>query len=192
MKCPNCNKEIDHDSKFCASCGKGIIKDDKEAEKEKGKTKTRKSCVPGCIKGCIGWCGGFLITAVVIISAIYVAYKHPFNLFKVSDKDIENAITQQSNEMNKTLPIKVDEVTDLVNTTTSGKEFTYFYKVKGNSNLSQNDLDKLVKSKIVNQACFIYSDTKKLLNDGIILTYIYNDTSGKYIGKLSIQKSDCK
>lgn len=183
MKCPNCNKEIDHDSKFCDSCGK-------EIEKEKGKTK--KSCLPGCIKGCLGWCGGFLITAIVIISAIYVAYKHPFNLFKVSDKDIENAITQQSNDINKTLPMKIDDVTDLVNTTVSGKEFTYYYKVKGNSNLSQNNLDRLIKSKIVNQACFIYPDTKKLLNEGIILIYNYSNDSNEYIGKISIQKSDCK
>lgn len=181
MKCSNCNKEIHHDSKFCTSCGK-------EFEKVKGKTKMGKSCLPGCIKGC----GGFLITAVVIISAIYVAYKHPFDLFKTSDKDIANAITQQSNDINKTLPMKVDDATDLVNTTASGKEFTYYYKVTSNNNITQNNLDTFQKSHITLMACLLGSDTRKILNEGIILIYSYDYSSGKHIGQISIQKSDCK
>ena len=144
--------------------------------------------MPGCIKGCAGWFLGAAVSVVVIISAIYVAYKHPFNLFKVSDKDL----VEQSNEINKTLPKKVDAITQLVNTSASGKEFTYYYKVSGNNILSQNVLDTSLKRKIVSQACMSFSDTKKLLDEGVILTYTYNDSSGKYIGKISVQKSDCK
>lgn len=188
MICPNCNKEIHHNSKFCTSCGKEVIKDAKDVEKEKVQPKKGTYFMRGCLQGC----GGFLITAIVIVSAIYVAYKHPFNLFKISDKDLENAIVEQSNEMNKTLPMKVDNVTELVNTTALGKEFTYYYKVSDNNNLSQSNLDNSLKSKIVNQACMPFSDTKKLLDKGVILTYIYNYSSGKYVGKISIQKSDCK
>lgn len=188
MKCPNCNKEIHHNSKFCTSCGKEVMKDGKEVEKEKVQPKKGARFMRGCLRGC----GGFLITAIVIVSAIYVAYKHPFNLFKISDKDLENTIVKQSNEINKTLPMKVDAATELVNTTAAGKEFTYYYKVSNVNNLSQYNLDASLKSKIVNQACMPFSDTKKLLDEGVVLTYSYRNTSDKYIGKVSVQKSDCK
>jgi len=184
MKCPHCKKNIDHDSKFCISCGN-------EIERGEGKINAGKNCAVGCMKGCTGWCIGFLFTAAVIISAIYVAYKHPYNLFKTSDKDIESAILQLSSEMNKTLPMKIDDTTNLVNTTASGKEFIYYYKVSGNRNLSQSNLDTSVKSNITLLDCTNY-DTKRLLNDGVSLVYIYSDSNGKYIGKISVQKSDCK
>lgn len=113
--------------------------------------------------------------------------------FSSEDKEItiEQSLIEASNSINKTLPQTVDKVTQLTNTSVSGKELIYSYKLTSTDKLSQSDLDKYLKKDIVNSVCTT-AETKNMINLGAGLVYTYYNNVGKYIGKISVHSYDCK
>lgn len=103
---------------------------------------------------------------------------------------VENVLIETSEEINKSLPMMVDEVTQLTTTTASGNELFYSYKFLGTQKITQSDLVSSLQEDIVNQACTT-PETMALLDAEATFKYRYYDKNGKYIGEIPVGKSDC-
>lgn len=103
---------------------------------------------------------------------------------------VENVLIETSEEINKSLPMMVDEVTQLTTTIASGNELSYSYKFLGSQKITQSDLNSSLQEDIVNQACTT-PETMALLDADATFKYRYYDKNGKYIGEIPVGKSDC-
>jgi len=139
-----------------------------------------------------GWIIFSIASVVLLFIAIAIDLSKSDVTTQGSEATIEQSLVSASSEINKTLPMMVDKVTQLTSTTASGKELIYSYKLTDtNVKYSQLDLDKYLKNDIINSVCTT-SDTRNMINLGAGLVYTYYDNLGKYIGKVSVHSYDCK
>lgn len=103
---------------------------------------------------------------------------------------LEQSLVEASREMNKELPMMVDKITQLTTTTSSENELTYSYKLLGGNTIAQADFENTLKSRIKNQVCST-ANTKQLIDMGANLSYVYYDSNGKYIGKVTVHFYEC-
>ena len=104
---------------------------------------------------------------------------------------IENILIETSKEINKSLPMMVDEVTQLTTTTASGNELSYSYKFLGKQKITQSDLVSSLQEDIINQACTT-PETRALFDAGGAFKYRYYDENNKFIGAISVSEGNCK
>ena len=108
-----------------------------------------------------------------------------------SNESLESVLQSTSTEINKELPKKIDETTQLTTTAINGTDIIYKYTITADRKLTQNDLDTSLMSKITNQACTI-PETKRLLDQGAGMKYMYTNDDGNYIGAIAVRRSDCE
>lgn len=131
-----------------------------------------------------------LMTMVAIaILAYFYSSNQTYSKINTPEQALNQLLIETSLELNETLPVMVDNETQLISTTSFGNEFIYNYKYIGTEILSQHDFDNS-KTVLAEDIC-TDSDTRDLLDSGVILTYNYFDNY-KSIGKISIDLSDCK
>ncbi len=118
------------------------------------------------------------VSQVAGIIAFAIAFAFGKSLFPPIS--LQSAVANASNEINKTTPITIDNVTKLTTTSTSGNELHYHYEVSPTITLTQAELDQSVKKGIVNSDCTADA-TRRLLNRGGILVYDYYDSKGSFI-----------
>lgn len=86
------------------------------------------------------------------------------------------------------LPYQIDSITSLTDITSKSSTIQYHYQIKGanTSNLSDNGLRDAIKPNVCTN-----SDTKKLLDAGVGLQYLYTvyETSQQY--QFIVVKADC-
>uniref|UniRef100_UPI003A93BD50 hypothetical protein n=1 Tax=Salmonella enterica TaxID=28901 RepID=UPI003A93BD50 len=99
-----------------------------------------------------------------------------------------------TNEMNKKLPIMVDDTTRLNQVKSYGKTLSYKYTVK-NVNVTEiskgniNEFKKQMYVLLKNGSC--NSKIASVLNDGVSFKYTYYDINDIEITSLSISRVDC-
>ena len=98
-----------------------------------------------------------------------------------------------ASEVNKTLPIVVDEVSTVRSTICARIRgelvYIYNYEIDYQVNFSTSDIDGL-RTPIVNQWCS-NPVFEELFNGVDRIEYAYSLTTGKYIGKLTFSRGDC-
>lgn len=179
MTCENCGKTINEGTKFCIHCGKKAS----QASNQKVDKTSKKSTNYSSIIISIG---------VFIIVALAVKYfvQNGVSSFFTSN-DLEQALVEASQELNKDTPMAIDSITELTTTTVSGTELIYHYKITDGNSYTQSDLDSSLKNNIINQVCTT-SETRNLIDMGASLVYTYYNNNGGYIGKITVQPANCK
>lgn len=104
---------------------------------------------------------------------------------------IEDVLLETSKEINISLPMMVDEVTQLTTTTAVGNELSYSYKFLGTQKITQSDLVSSLQEDIINQACTT-PETRALFDAGGAFKYRYYDINNKFIGEILVNKENCK
>ncbi len=103
-----------------------------------------------------------------------------------------NDCIQVANEVNKAVPMRVDQVTSIYNAACiqDGAAVTLIYRasVSVDRPLTQKDISTL-RPQTVNALC-TDPDVKVLL-DHFVLEYSYADKNRKFIGRNRISKKDC-
>jgi hypothetical protein len=109
--------------------------------------------------------------------------------------NVEKALAQASNELNKTVPLMVDEETRLDGTTAGpGKVLLYRYtlvNVVKDTSLDTKTLENAIRPIIVNQ----YKTSagfKTFREAGVSMRYQYSDKNGVFITELVIGPEDLK
>lgn len=182
MFCEKCGNSLGDEMKFCDKCGNSVKAIVNENEKEVKKSKN--------------YLGAFASVFVFLLVFGVVRFITQEGtkalLTNNSTETIEESLTKALPEMNKDLPKKVDEITQLTSITSSGRNISYNYKIDDKGlKITQNDLDVSMRSDVVKGIC-TQLQTKTLADKGVVFLYNYYKNSGLYIGTLSVSSSDCK
>lgn len=109
--------------------------------------------------------------------------------------DIRSARTllKVASDMNRSLPVMVDKVTELSTTTAIDGVLIYNYRLLG---VSARDIDTggliaSLKPQVVNGACSFPGTRGPLLNKGVTLRYAYYDEQWTYLASVDVLPTDC-
>ncbi len=109
--------------------------------------------------------------------------------------DLLDVCSATASQINRTTPQQIDKFTTLLNTVCipSGREVMLIYRNEVSvpaGTLDQNLLSTSLKPKILQAWCTdpVQRRTLNLIN----IRYTYNDTAGRFIGKIDISKNECR
>ncbi|MCJ8332585.1 MAG: hypothetical protein HRT89_17070 [Lentisphaeria bacterium] len=120
---------------------------------------------------------GLIVAVIVGVAA--------FRIFGNSGSSIDDQLVTVCNEMNKKTPYMVDQVTRLDSTVPLSGEIKYLYTLIGIKELSA-DQKKTIETNTRNLVKNS-SDLKIFRDEGIDMTYLYRNESGKEIFEFSIK-----
>ncbi len=106
---------------------------------------------------------------------------------------VESQLKATVIELQRKLPMKIDDDTSLIRVYSSGKVFTYSYKltrIADDGKIDFTVLKKAMKKKLSTTSC--KAKIKELLEKGVSLKYIYIDKAGKKVMEITIVNTDCK
>lgn len=110
-----------------------------------------------------------------------------------SDNAVDNVLVKVSAQMNKKLPIAVDNDTRLDRVSAvPGQHFIYHYTLVG-LNASEVSVDRFqnsVKPELKNRLCDS-SEMQNFLKNGVTISYLYKGKDGQPIGGAKFVPSDC-
>ncbi|CEG55551.1 hypothetical protein [Legionella fallonii] len=107
--------------------------------------------------------------------------------------DIEYQIKRAVNSINKTVPRKIDESTNIEKVSFDNKLLTYHYKLidKNKSEINTMFFSLVLKAQLIKTVCK-NADLKYYLSRGIDLSYHYVDKNDEEVSDILITKYDCK
>jgi len=127
-----------------------------------------------------------IIVVLVILVIAAIATSSSSSQSSSTESLAESAVRQLKSE--STYPQKIDDITTLTDVTSSGNSIQYHYQIMGadTSNLSNASLYNNVQPSVCSN-----TDTRKVLDAGITMEYLYEvyETGQNY--NISIQESDC-
>ena len=132
------------------------------------------------------------IVFIAFISAAFY-FSDLLNVF-LKKETTEQKLIAVANEINKKLPVMVDDTTRLNQVKSDGKMLSYKYTVTNIrvTEMSKENVDEFKEQMYVilkNGIC--NSKIASVLNDGASFKYIYYDTKDVEIASLSISRADC-
>lgn len=143
-----------------------------------------------------------LLFAVLITSSFLVHGAGIGNLFGVligqsgaleSDNEIDNVLAKVSAQINKKLPIKVDDDTRLDSVSAvPGQHFMYHYTLVAlnGSDVSTDSFETVVKPQLKRRLCDS-AEMQNFLKNGVTISYLYKGKDGQPIGSAKFEPSEC-
>jgi|GEM_PF-4964693 len=129
------------------------------------------------------------ITAIVVGGITSKLVKDFLEKRKPTDVQL-NAI---ASELNKSLPMMIDQDTKLKTTVGINGAMKYFYDLV---NYSKDDFDtaatKTALQPIVTKSACTNPDSRKLLNSNVDMEYIYSDYQSQYLFSFVVSKKICE
>ena len=120
---------------------------------------------------------GLIVAVIVGVAA--------FRIFGNSGSSIDDQLVTVCKEMNKKTPYMIDEVTRLDKTEALSGEIKYLYTLIGINDLTadqKKSIETNTRNLVKNS-----SDLKIFRDEGIDMTYLYRNESGKEIFEFSIK-----
>lgn len=110
-----------------------------------------------------------------------------------ADAAVDNVLIKVSAQMNKTLPVAVDNDTRLDSVSAvPGQHFIYHYTLvalNGND-VNADSFHDLVRPQLKSRLCDS-SEMQKFLRNGVTISYLYKGKDGQPIGSAKFAPSDC-
>jgi protein TonB len=107
--------------------------------------------------------------------------------------EIENKMAAFSKKINPTLPRMIDEETRLDTSAAGpGKVFTYFYTLisHASSDFDAKEFSEAIAPDMKKDACSD-KNVHRLLQDGVVINYVFRGNDGKEIARLATTFADC-
>jgi hypothetical protein len=133
-----------------------------------------------------------LSSGIAVIVAMLVAFGIQSYLKKLNDPTSLRILNKIASEYNKSLPMMIDNETQLTSVSALDKEVIYYYKL-----VSLDSSDDLVskisqmKPRMINHNCSTPDTRDNFLKKGITMEYRYYDKSDKHLVDIDIFPSDC-
>jgi hypothetical protein len=142
----------------------------------------------------------FLTTTAAAVY-IYVAFIMPIHNGRHSEDSaslpgpassdrISSQLTQEANELNKSLPKKVDDVTTLVSASVSGRTFIYNYDVSA-KDITPLQLKKFVAENVVKSACDDKSMNRAMKDFDVTYRYSYTLPGISNVTEVDVNFAGC-
>jgi hypothetical protein len=110
-----------------------------------------------------------------------------------SEMGIDNVLAKVSAQMNRNLPMAVDNDTRLDSVSAvPGSHFIYHYTLiaLNSSDVNTNSFDKLVKPQLKSRLCDS-AEMRNFLKNGVSISYLYKGKDGQPIGGAKFAPSEC-
>ena len=165
--CTNCQAENKEDSKYCAVCGYQLpvaVNDEVKAPLPEKKANAKK----------FSW--ATVIAFVVTFGVAYFATQYFLS------PSIHSQLEKVAEEMNKTLPVKVDEYMTLEHVGANGKTIQYDYKLTENvkSEVNLDTVKKYVFSSVLENVKN-NPEMEALRKNNVTFKYTYKDKNGVFV-----------
>lgn len=110
-------------------------------------------------------------------------------------QDINDEIIKMVGELQKDLPIMVDEYTQITKATAGNNKITFYYKVTNlerDNEIEQDVINNEIKDLLLNSGICSNKNQEFALKLGIAFTFRYYDAYDDYLGEATITKQDCQ
>lgn len=110
-----------------------------------------------------------------------------------SETGVDNVLVKMSSQINKKLPMAVDNDTRLDNVSAvPGRQFIYHYTLVGlnGADVSKDSFEMLFKPKLKSRLCES-AEMKNFLKNGVTISYLYKGKDGQPIGGAKFAPSEC-
>jgi hypothetical protein len=99
----------------------------------------------------------------------------------------------ESAGLNRQLPVKLDEKTELIITEAAPKLFTYKYRIVdvAAERVNHENFAAAAKPVLIQNACGRAETRDEFLKNGVTLRYSYFDKDQKHIATLDVTPADC-
>ena len=111
-----------------------------------------------------------------------------------NDGAVEEALRQAAGQINRGLPMMVDQYTRMDSTVPGpGKKLTYLYTLVSvnSADVSQQQLQDALGTSVRNGVC-TNRDMQFLVNSGVQFVYLYRGGDGGVIGDVVVNPQDCR
>lgn len=135
----------------------------------------------------VAW--SILLSVIVVVIALVVsaiASSNSPTQESAAASLADNAVQQFKSS--STLPQKVDDITTLTDITAAGSALQYHYQIEGAdvSNLSDEVLYRNIQPNVCSN-----TDTRKILDAGVMMQYLYTVADTNQYYTVNVQSSDC-
>ncbi len=130
-----------------------------------------------------------VISVIIGVGVLFIII---WGMMKLSEPSVEKIIEEMSVKLNAQLPMMVDGETRLDSVTPGeSKSFTYNYTlVKAEvEKLNPGEMRVLLKPMVKNKIASI-TELRALLDDGVTITYTYNDRNGRLVTSFDLTAED--
>lgn len=110
-----------------------------------------------------------------------------------SETNVDNVLTKLASQMNKKLPVAVDNDTRLDNVSAvPGRQFIYQYTLLNlnSADVSADSFGKLFKPQLKSRLCSS-EEMQNFLKNGVTVSYLYKGKDGEPIGSAKFAPSEC-
>jgi hypothetical protein len=110
-----------------------------------------------------------------------------------SETGIDNVLVKAASQINKKLPMDLDENTRLDSVSAvPGRQFIYHYTLVtlNSTDVSADTFDSVVKPQLKNRLCES-ADMQNFLKNGVTISYLYKGKDGHPIGGARFAPSEC-
>lgn len=111
-----------------------------------------------------------------------------------SETGVDNVLVKAASQINKKLPMNVDENTRLDSVSAvPGRQFIYHYTLVtlNSTDVSADKFDSVVKPQLKNRLCES-ADMQNFLKNGVTISYLYKGKDGQPIGGAKFAPSECR
>jgi hypothetical protein len=105
---------------------------------------------------------------------------------------IEDELVQLSEDLNKKIPIKIGDTSEITKISVSGRKITCSLKATGKYFITQSFLDRTMKKILVDNFCNNQPIIRYYLEKGATLILDYYNGNDKLGGTVTVKLSDCK
>ncbi len=181
-RCDKCSTENPDNAKYCRNCGyelpkpqEPIVDETLSNAKQTGKSNSKKSI------------GFYSIGVTVFIAASLIVN---FILKKSTESSLDKNLVEIVNELNKSLPMMIDNETLLQNTITLPEKILQYNYILINVD-KDTDLDTLeAKNRLEPPIINNYQTNPQMQymrDNKVTLNYCYKDKSGNYLFMISVK-----
>jgi hypothetical protein len=149
----------------------------KEQQQDQATTATKEEQPPTAVTGRKGMWGRVIILICLVVGAVGVFVGKEL----LRTRQLHQMLLTAQSEVQKKLPMKVNDYMTLVGVNVGYTEWTYLYRVS----LRQSDIKMPALEREVRKSVCV-SNMKAMLKDGVSYGYEYRDTTGTLLGRLEI------
>lgn len=133
-----------------------------------------------------------VLAKIAVVLGVLMLISNAIKVYENLTKVTESQLLETADLLNKSLPLMVDNVTQLYRVSAEKKQLTYHYQIVGtnSSEIDPSVFYKRMRPQLVTQACAA-TDMKAIFQNGVAVAYSYKASNNTLIASIVVTPDDC-